>query len=167
MAMFEQELEMEKRQSSVVPLLLIVTLILVIVGVAGYYVLEGRQVLSSVWPWVWAKRARNSMTQWSGGDKGTGRVCNGAHERARFSSVAPRHVIRTVVTPAAKKASPRSRLGESLRSRLGPWSSSILRPGAEDAAKETRKEEGYPTRSKPRCCGNRYRRNRDLRCCAG
>ena len=44
--MFEQELEMEKRQSSVVPLLLIVTLILVIVGVAGYYVLEGRQVLS-------------------------------------------------------------------------------------------------------------------------
>jgi hypothetical protein len=46
MAMFEQELEMEKRQSSVVPLLLIVTLILVIVGVAGYYVLESRKVLS-------------------------------------------------------------------------------------------------------------------------
>ena len=44
--MFEQELEMEKRQSSVVPLLLIVTLILVIVGVAGYYVLESRKVLS-------------------------------------------------------------------------------------------------------------------------
>ena len=43
------------------------------------------------------------MTQWSGGDKGTGRVCNGAHERARFSSVAPRHVIRTVVTPARQK----------------------------------------------------------------
>jgi len=46
MAMFEQELEMEKRQSSVVPLLLIVTLILVIVGVAGYYVLDSRKTLS-------------------------------------------------------------------------------------------------------------------------
>lgn len=45
--MFEQELEMEKRQSSVVPLLLIVTLILVIVGVSGYYVLQSRKVLSN------------------------------------------------------------------------------------------------------------------------
>src|SRR5262252_2849090 len=26
------------------------------------------RLLPSVWPWVWAKRARNSMTQWSGGD---------------------------------------------------------------------------------------------------
>jgi len=45
-AMFEQEMEMEKQQSSVVPLLLIVTLILAIVGVAGYYVLQSRKVLT-------------------------------------------------------------------------------------------------------------------------
>ena len=44
--MFEQEVEMEKTQSSVLPLLLIVTLILAIVGVAGYYVLQSRKVLS-------------------------------------------------------------------------------------------------------------------------
>jgi len=45
--MFEQELEMEKRQNSVVPLLLIVALILAILGVAGYFLLESRKVLSS------------------------------------------------------------------------------------------------------------------------
>ncbi len=45
--MFEQELEMEKRNSSVVPLLLIVTLILAIVGVSGYYVLQSRKVLTN------------------------------------------------------------------------------------------------------------------------
>ncbi len=45
--MFEQEVEMEKRNSSVVPLLLIVTLILAIVGVAGYFVLESRKVLTN------------------------------------------------------------------------------------------------------------------------
>ena len=45
--MFEQELEMEKRSSSVVPLLLIVTLILAIVGVAGYFVLQSRKVLTN------------------------------------------------------------------------------------------------------------------------
>ena len=44
--MFEQEMEMEKRESSVVPLLLIVALILAIVGVAGYYLIENRKVLS-------------------------------------------------------------------------------------------------------------------------
>ena len=43
--MFEQELEMEKRESSVVPLLLIVVLILSIVGVAIYFLLQSRQVL--------------------------------------------------------------------------------------------------------------------------
>ena len=43
--MFEQELEMEKKESSVLPLLLIVAFIVVIVGVAGYYVLQSRQVL--------------------------------------------------------------------------------------------------------------------------
>lgn len=46
MAMFEQEIEMEKRESSIVPLLLIVALILAVVGVAGYYVLESRKTLS-------------------------------------------------------------------------------------------------------------------------
>jgi hypothetical protein len=46
-AMFEQELELEKRESSVVPLLLIVTMILVFVGVAGYYVWQNKQVLGT------------------------------------------------------------------------------------------------------------------------
>jgi hypothetical protein len=45
--MFEQEIELEKRESSVVPLLLIVSLILVVVGVAGYYLLQSRKVLTS------------------------------------------------------------------------------------------------------------------------
>ena len=36
--MFEQELEMEKRESSIVPLLLIVALILSIVAVSGYWI---------------------------------------------------------------------------------------------------------------------------------
>jgi hypothetical protein len=43
--MFEQEIEMEQRQSSVVPLLLMVAMILAIVGVAGYYVVQNRKVL--------------------------------------------------------------------------------------------------------------------------
>src|SRR5215472_14413529 len=45
--MFEQEIEMEKRQSSVVPLLLIVGLIICVVGVAGYYAMESRKVVTS------------------------------------------------------------------------------------------------------------------------
>jgi hypothetical protein len=45
-AMFEQELEMEKRESSIVPLLLIVAMILLILGIAGYYVMQSRKVLS-------------------------------------------------------------------------------------------------------------------------
>lgn len=44
--MFEQELELEKRESSIVPLLLIVALILTVVGVAGYYLLQNRKALS-------------------------------------------------------------------------------------------------------------------------
>ena len=44
--MFEQEIEMEQREHSVVPLLLIVALILAIVGVAGYYLIQNRKVLS-------------------------------------------------------------------------------------------------------------------------
>src|SRR5207253_3752345 len=45
--MFEQEIEMEKRESSVVPLLLIVAMILAIVGLAGYYVWQNQQVMST------------------------------------------------------------------------------------------------------------------------
>jgi len=44
--MFEQELEMEKQESSVVPLLLIIALILTIVGVSGYYLIQNRKVVS-------------------------------------------------------------------------------------------------------------------------
>jgi hypothetical protein len=43
--MFEQEIEMEQRQSSVVPLLLIIAMILAFVGVAAYYVVQNRKVL--------------------------------------------------------------------------------------------------------------------------
>jgi hypothetical protein len=46
-AMFEQELEMEKKESSVLPLLLIVAFIVTIVGFAGYYVVQNHKVLSS------------------------------------------------------------------------------------------------------------------------
>ncbi len=45
--MFEQEIEMEKRESSIVPLLLIAGLSICIVGVAVYYLLESRKVLTS------------------------------------------------------------------------------------------------------------------------
>lgn len=45
--MFEQEIAMEKRQSSVVPLLLIVGLIIAIVGVAAYYLVQNKKVLAS------------------------------------------------------------------------------------------------------------------------
>jgi hypothetical protein len=45
--MFEQELEMEKKTSSIVPLLLMVVLIVGIVGVSLYFVIESRKVLST------------------------------------------------------------------------------------------------------------------------
>ncbi len=45
--MFEQEVELEKHESSVVPILLIVTMIVCIVGVAGYYVWQNKQVISN------------------------------------------------------------------------------------------------------------------------
>lgn len=45
--MFEQEIAMEKQQSSVLPLLLIIVLIVSLVGVAVYYVIENRKVLAS------------------------------------------------------------------------------------------------------------------------
>jgi len=44
--MFEQEIELEKRENTIVPLLLIVALILIVVGVAGYYLVQNRKVLS-------------------------------------------------------------------------------------------------------------------------
>jgi hypothetical protein len=43
--MFEQEIEMEKRQSSAAPLLLMVALIIGLVGVAVYFLAESRRVL--------------------------------------------------------------------------------------------------------------------------
>jgi len=45
--MFEQELEMEKRSSSIVPLLLIVAMIVAIAGVSLHFVLEARRVLTT------------------------------------------------------------------------------------------------------------------------
>jgi len=45
--MFEQELELEKRSSSIVPLLLIVTLIVAIAAVSLYFVLDSRKVLTA------------------------------------------------------------------------------------------------------------------------
>jgi hypothetical protein len=45
--MFEQELEMEKKTSSILPLLLMVCLIVAIVGVAFYFVMESRKTLAA------------------------------------------------------------------------------------------------------------------------
>jgi len=45
--MFEQELELEKKNSSIVPLLLIVTLIVAIAGVSIYFVLWSRTTLTT------------------------------------------------------------------------------------------------------------------------
>ena len=45
--MFEQEIELEKRTSSIVPLLLIVSLIVAIAGVSLYFVMESRRVLTT------------------------------------------------------------------------------------------------------------------------
>lgn len=44
--MFEQEIEMEKRQSSAMPLLMIVGLIVVLVGIAGYFLVLSRKSLA-------------------------------------------------------------------------------------------------------------------------
>jgi hypothetical protein len=46
MAMFEQELELEKRENTIVPLLMMVALILTVVGIAGYYLVQNQRVLS-------------------------------------------------------------------------------------------------------------------------
>jgi hypothetical protein len=46
-AMFEQELQMEKRQSTIIPLLLIVVLIVGVVGVTIYFLAENRKVLTA------------------------------------------------------------------------------------------------------------------------
>ena len=44
--MFEQEIEMERKSSSVVPLLLILALVAVIVGTAGYWFMQAKKVLT-------------------------------------------------------------------------------------------------------------------------
>jgi hypothetical protein len=44
--MFEQEIEMEQKSSSVVPLLLILALVAVIVGTVGYWFMQSRKVLT-------------------------------------------------------------------------------------------------------------------------
>ncbi len=44
--MFEQELEIEKRQSGVLPLLLMVGLIVAVVGAAVYFTLQSRKSIS-------------------------------------------------------------------------------------------------------------------------
>ncbi len=45
--MFEQEIEMEKQQSSVVPLLLVVALVVATVGAAVYFLIQSRQLLTT------------------------------------------------------------------------------------------------------------------------
>ena len=45
--MFEQEIEMEKKTSSIIPLLLIVALIIAVVGVSLYFVAESKKVLGA------------------------------------------------------------------------------------------------------------------------
>jgi hypothetical protein len=44
--MFEQELQMETKESSVLPLLLIVAFIIAVVGFAGYYMVQSQRVPS-------------------------------------------------------------------------------------------------------------------------
>jgi predicted transcriptional regulator len=45
--MFEEELELEKKESSILPLLLIVGFVAAILGVAGYFYKESRRVLTN------------------------------------------------------------------------------------------------------------------------
>ena len=45
--MFEQEIEMEKKTSSIIPLFLILSLIVGVVGVALYFVIQSRKVLTN------------------------------------------------------------------------------------------------------------------------
>jgi hypothetical protein len=44
--MFEEELALEQKESSIIPLLLIIALIAGALGVAGYYIMEARKVLT-------------------------------------------------------------------------------------------------------------------------
>jgi hypothetical protein len=46
--MFEQEIEMEQKNSSIVPLLLILSMIVMVVGVAIYFVIQSRTVLTTI-----------------------------------------------------------------------------------------------------------------------
>jgi hypothetical protein len=45
--MFEQEIEMEKKESSIIPLFLIMSMIVGVVGVALYYVIQSRKVMTT------------------------------------------------------------------------------------------------------------------------
>jgi hypothetical protein len=45
--MFEQEIELEKKQGGALPLLLMVALIVTFVGVAGYFLIQSRKVLTT------------------------------------------------------------------------------------------------------------------------
>ena len=61
-------------------------------------------LLSSARPWVHGQNAEGTQGHNEAAGTGvTGRVCSGAHVRARSSSVAPGDVIRTVVTLAAER----------------------------------------------------------------
>jgi hypothetical protein len=60
--MFEEELELEKKQSSVVPLLLIVVMIIALVGIAGYYIRESQKVLGMYEASSLAMAALNSQS---------------------------------------------------------------------------------------------------------
>jgi hypothetical protein len=62
------------------------------------------RLLSSVGPWAHGQNAEGTQRHNEAtGARVTGRVCSGAHIRARSSSVAPGDVIRTVVTPVAER----------------------------------------------------------------
>ncbi len=45
--MFEEEIEMEKQQSSVLPLLLVAALVIATVGTGVYFLIQSRKVLTT------------------------------------------------------------------------------------------------------------------------
>ena len=60
--MFEQELELEKKTSSFIPLLLMVSLIIAIAGVSLYFVMESRRVLTGAEATPVVRASLDSMT---------------------------------------------------------------------------------------------------------
>ena len=71
--MFEQELEMEEREASAIPLLLIVVLILAIVSLAGFYLWQSMQVLTPQEAAIGDQRCRSTE---SGHDSSSRRESN-------------------------------------------------------------------------------------------